>query len=656
MTFKELGVDERIIQGISEIGFENPMPIQEKVIPWLLGEEVRDIVALAQTGTGKTAVFGIPIIQKTKVKSSKVQSLILCPTRELCMQIEKDIIKYAKYVPGIRTVAVYGGASMDKQIQQIRKGVQIISATPGRLKDLLNRNIIDLSQVSTMVLDEADEMLNMGFQEDLEEILMFTPGDKNTLLFSATMPQELMEIAKKYMNDPIELSVGKRNAGAEDVEHIAYFVHSKDRYLALKRIVDFNPDIYGIVFCRTRRETQEIADKLIQDGYDADALHGDLSQVQRDAVMEKFRIKHLQLLVATDVAARGLDVYSLTHIVNYNMPDELEIYTHRSGRTGRAGKKGVSIIIANMKEKGKLHQIEKNLGKKFSFQSVPLGKDICEKQLLFLIDKVETVEVDYTQIQSYLTDAIQRLDWLEREELIARFLSVEFNRFLDYYKNTPDLNHPVDEKRGRVRGNFDGYTRYFINIGKMEDLKPTTLIGLINETTGKRDMDIGEIEILKNFSFFEVESGNEDLILMSFEGKEYQGRRIGVEVASAKEDRKRGGGGGGGKRRERSGGEKREGRGFSGDRRKSGERSFGGGRKSGERSFGDRKKPGERSFGDRKKPGEGSFGGGKRDGEGSSERKSSSGGGRSFGGKRSDKKERFSSDGDKGKRKPRWKK
>ena len=424
MTFKELGIDDRIIQGITEIGFENPMPIQEKVIPWLLGAEVRDIVALAQTGTGKTAVFGIPIIQKTKVKSNKVQSLILCPTRELCMQIEKDIVKYSKYFPGIKTVAVYGGASIEKQIQQIRKGVQIISATPGRLKDLINRNIIDLSHVSTLVLDEADEMLDMGFQEDLEEILAFTPGDKNTLLFSATMPYELMEIAKKYMNDPIELSVGKRNAGAEDVEHIAYFVHSRDRYLALKRIVDYNPDIYGIVFCRTRRETQEIADKLIQDGYNADALHGDLSQGQRDVVMEKFRIKHLQLLVATDVAARGLDVYNLSHIINYNMPDELELYTHRSGRTGRR-KKGSVYINCECERKGETDQIEKTLGKKFSFQSVPLGKDICEKQLLFLIDKVETVEVDYTQIQSYLTDAIKKLDWLEREELIARFLSVE---------------------------------------------------------------------------------------------------------------------------------------------------------------------------------------------------------------------------------------
>ena len=640
MTFKELGIDDRIIQGISEIGFENPMPIQEKVIPWLLGEEVRDIVALAQTGTGKTAVFGIPIIQKTKVKSNKVQSLILCPTRELCMQIEKDIVKYSKYLPGIKTVAVYGGASIEKQIQQIRKGVQIISATPGRLKDLINRNIIDLSHVSTLVLDEADEMLDMGFQEDLEEILAFTPGDKNTLLFSATMPYELMEIAKKYMNDPVELSVGKRNAGAEDVEHIAYFVQSRDRYLALKRIVDYNQDIYGIVFCRTRRETQEIADKLIQDGYNADALHGDLSQGQRDVVMEKFRIKHLQLLVATDVAARGLDVYNLSHIINYNMPDELELYTHRSGRTGRAGKKGVSIIIANMKEKGKLHQIEKTLGKKFSFQSVPLGKDICEKQLLFLIDKVETVEVDYTQIQSYLTDAIKKLDWLEREELIARFLSVEFNRFLDYYKNTPDLNLPMEEKKkGRGRENSEGYTRFFINLGKMEDLTPTSMIGLINETTGVRDLDIGEIEILKNFSFFEVESSAQDLILMSFEDKEFKGRRIGVEVASSKEERK-----GGGKKRDRSKGGRREE--FSGDRRRSGGRREGG--------SGDRKRSGDKREGsgssDRKRFGE------KREGGGSSDRKRKPEG-RSFGGGRTkDKKERFSSAGDKGKRKPRWKK
>lgn len=550
MTFKELGIDERILEGISELGFENPMPIQEKVLPWLLNENSRDIIALAQTGTGKTAVFGIPIIQKTKVRSNKVQALILCPTRELCVQIEKDLRKYAKYVQGIKTVAIYGGASIEKQIKEIKGGVQIISATPGRLKDLISRDIIDLSHVSTVVLDEADEMLDMGFQEDLEEILAYIPTERNTLLFSATMPQELMGIAKKYMNDPMELSVGKRNAGSEDVEHIAYFVHSRERYLALKRIVDYNPDIYGIIFCRTRKETQEVADKLILDGYNADALHGDLSQIQRDIVMDKFRIKHLQLLVATDVAARGLDVYNLTHIINYNLPEELEIYTHRSGRTGRAGKKGVSILIANLKEKGKIHQIEKTLGKKFTFQNVPLGKDICEKQMLFLIDKVKSVEVDYSKIETYLSDAVHKLEGFERDELIARFLSVEFNRFLDYYKNTPDLNIPVDEKKKR-RSNFEGYTRFFINLGKTDDLSASKLMGLINEVTGMNNIEIGEINIQRNFSFFEVDSGFADLILLSFEDKVYKGRRVGVEAAvekkgdksanSKKRDKRRGG-------------------------------------------------------------------------------------------------------------------
>jgi ATP-dependent RNA helicase DeaD len=536
-NFDELGIDSNIIKAIGELGFESPMPIQEQVIPHLLKEEPGDIVALAQTGTGKTAAFGIPIIEHTDPSLKRIQHLVLAPTRELCLQIADDLTSFCKYKSNLKVAAVFGGASMDRQVQMIKKGAQIISATPGRLLDLINRGFIDISRVKTVVLDEADEMLNMGFRDDLEEILKNTPGDKNTLLFSATMPEEVMLIAKRYMHKPTEFTVGKKNTGAINVNHICYMVHAKDRYLALKRIVDFHPNMYGIVFCRTRRETQEVADLLIEDGYNADALHGDLSQIQRDSVMNKFRIKHLKMLVATDVAARGIDVDNLTHIVNYNLPDELEIYTHRSGRTGRAGKTGTSIAIANMKEKGKLKQIEKILDKKFEFLPVPMGKDICEKQLFHLIDRMEKVEVDYSQIESYLPNIYKKLEWLDREELIKKFVSLEFNRFLDYYRNAKDLNAPTD--RGNVsrkdrNARVEGFTRFFINLGNLDQLKPTQLIGLINDTTGKRDIEIGEIDIKKSFSFFELDSAFTDLVLRTFEGTVYNDRDIKVEVAEKK--------------------------------------------------------------------------------------------------------------------------
>jgi len=429
-TFYELGIEENLLSAIKELNFETPMPVQTEVIPLLLDKTGKDIIALAQTGTGKTAAFGLPIIQKTDVNSNKIQYLILSPTRELCLQISDDLASYAKYKPGIKLAAVFGGASIENQIQKIKKVVQIISATPGRLLDLIERKIVDLSQIDTVVLDEADEMLNRGFREDLEEILRTTPKKKNVLLFSATMPKEIVAIANSYMKNPIEVTIGKRNSGAENVEHICYLVHAKERYLALKRIVDYNPEVYGIVFCRTRAETQEVADHLIKDGYNADALHGDLSQNQRDAVMKKFRIRHLQLLVATDVAARGLDVDDLTHIINYNLPEENEIYIHRSGRTGRAGRKGISIAIANLKEKNKLAEIERKLNKQFSFAEIPGGKEICEKQLFYLIDRMEKVEVDDSHINPLLPDIIKKLEWLDREELIKKFVSVEFNRFL----------------------------------------------------------------------------------------------------------------------------------------------------------------------------------------------------------------------------------
>ena len=432
-TFEELGIEDKILQAIKEQGFEIPMPVQEEVIPHLLNDGTHDIVALAQTGTGKTAAFGLPIIQNVDTNVKNTQYLILSPTRELCLQIADDLSGYAKYKTDIKIAAVFGGASIDRQIQMLRKGAHIISATPGRLLDMIHRKVVKLDKIRTIVLDEADEMLNMGFREDLESILSETPSGKNTLLFSATMPREVATIANRYMKKPIEITIGKRNAGAENVNHIAYLVQSKDRYLALKRIVDFHPDIYGIVFCRTRMETQEVAESLMKDGYDAEPLHGDLTQIQRDKVMGKFRIRNVSLLVATDVAARGLDVDDLTHIINYNFPEELEIYTHRSGRTGRAGKAGTSIMISSTREKHKLAQIEKKLGKQFSILPIPGGREICEKQLFHLIDKMEKVEVDDLKINSFLPAIYKKLEWLDREELIKKFVSLEFNRFLDYY-------------------------------------------------------------------------------------------------------------------------------------------------------------------------------------------------------------------------------
>ncbi len=546
-SFEEIGIEKDILVAIEELGFQSPMPVQEKVIPHLLGDGREDIVALAQTGTGKTAAFGLPLLQKTKTSNKKTQHVIISPTRELCVQIADDLKSYAKYKDKIRVVAVFGGASIEHQIKSIKKGAHIISATPGRLLDLINRRVIDLRNIETVVLDEADEMLNMGFREDLEGILSDTPEEKQTLLFSATMPAEVKKIANKFMKNAIEFTVGKKNVGAENVSHICYSVHAKDRYLALKRIVDFNPNVYGIVFCRTRRETQEVAEWLIQDGYNADALHGDLSQAQRDVVMGKFRIKHLSLLVATDVAARGLDVNDLTHVINYNLPDELEVYTHRSGRTGRAGKFGTSVIISNLKEKRKISVIEKQLGKKIEHHPVPLGKEICKVQLFHLIDRMEKVEVDTEQIEEFLPEIIKKLEWLDREELIKKFVSVEFNRFSEYYKNTPDLNKPTDDRKssrserdGRSRQieTADGFTRFFINLGKMDNLSPVELIGMVNDITGIRNIEIGDIEIKKTFSFFEVDSEYKDKLLETFNKATFKKRKINLEV-SGKEPAKR---------------------------------------------------------------------------------------------------------------------
>jgi ATP-dependent RNA helicase DeaD len=532
-SFEELGLNSNLVSAVTELGFINPMPIQAKIIPLLLQDETDDIIALAQTGTGKTAAFGLPIIQKTDTKLKKVQYLIICPTRELCLQIADDLKDYSVNNKDIIVAAVFGGSSMDRQIQKIKQGAQIISATPGRLNDLINRKLVDLSKIKAVVLDEADEMLNMGFKEELEAILEKTPADRNTFLFSATMPKPLLLIANKYMFNPVEITIGVRNSGAENVEHISYIVQARDRYLALKRIVDFHPNIYGIVFCRTRQETKEVSEKLMQDGYNADALHGDLSQAQREYVMNKFRTRNLRLLVATDVAARGLDVDDLTHIVNYDLPDELEVYTHRSGRTGRAGKAGTSIVIAHLKEKYKLNQIEQQLNKKFTNLPIPGGRDICEKQLFNLIDRVEKVEIDHMQIESFLPQIYNKLEWMDRNELIQRFVSVEFNRFLDYYRNLPDISSPTEGKsREKVKsGKRANYTRFFINLGTTDGLKPAQLIGLINDYTGIRNIDIGEIDIMKNFSFFEADSNYQAEVIEGFKGQRLKKREISVEVA-----------------------------------------------------------------------------------------------------------------------------
>ncbi|MBK7105304.1 MAG: DEAD/DEAH box helicase [Ignavibacteriae bacterium] len=536
-SFNELGVENNIVSALEELGFKTPMPVQEEVIPYLFESEPKDLVVLAQTGTGKTAAFGVPLIQKSKGKPSKIRHLILSPTRELCLQIADDLKDYSKNTEAVKITAVFGGSSIEKQISTIKSGVHIVSATPGRLVDLINRNVVDLSKVETVVLDEADEMLNMGFRDELDAIINQTPQSRNTLLFSATMPAEVSSLSKKYLKYAVEVTIGKKNVGAENVSHKIYFVQSRDRYLALKRIVDFFPEVYGIVFCRTRNETQEIADKLIQDGYNADSLHGDLSQAQRDIVMNKFRIKHLKLLVATDVAARGLDVDDLTHVINYNLPDELEIYTHRSGRTGRAGKFGSSIVIANLKEKHKIGMIEKQLGKKFESLEVPSGKEICEKQLFYLIDRMEKVTVDHTQIDSFLPQIVKKLEWLDREELIKKFVSVEFNRFLDYYKNLADLNKP-DRKfsEGRTGKSNSDMTRFFINLGKKDNLKPTDIIGIVKDNSGNKEIEIGEIQIKETFSFFETEKAFENILIKNTSEKDYRGRKINLEIASSRTD------------------------------------------------------------------------------------------------------------------------
>ncbi|MDR0971610.1 MAG: DEAD/DEAH box helicase [Bacteroidales bacterium] len=556
MTFKELGISPQILKAIEELGFEKAMPVQEETLPILLEQDV-NLVALAQTGTGKTAAFGLPMIQKMNYSNNDTEVLVLCPTRELCIQIANDCKNYSKYVDGCSVLPVYGGASIDVQIRALKKGVKMIVATPGRMNDLILRKKVDISKIKYVVLDEADEMLDMGFKDDLDNILDATPSSRHTLLFSATMPKEVENIAKNYMSDPIKVQIGIRNQGSDNVSHFYYLVHAKDRYLALKRIADYYPDIYAIIFCRTKIETQEVSDMLIKDGYNADSLHGDLSQAQRDHVMNRFRLKNIQMLVATDVAARGLDVNDLTHVINYNLPDELEQYVHRSGRTGRADKMGISIAIINLKEKYKIRNIEQQIKKAFSKAKIPTGKEVCKKQLFNMIDKVENVDVNYSEIENFLPDILKKLEWMDKEELIRKFVSLEFNRFLEYYRGAPDLN--VDEnaslksrdsngdrgKRGShskgERTNKEGnFVRLFINLGHRDKIVPQRLIGMINDYTHDRNIEIGRIDIMDNFSYIDVIADKAQDVINAFEGRSVKGRRVSAEIAQQKGSSSRG--------------------------------------------------------------------------------------------------------------------
>lgn len=532
-----MGLSPEILKGIKELGFETATPIQEKVIPYLL-EKKRDLIGLAQTGTGKTAAFGLPALQTLRPEAMIPQLLILSPTRELCMQITRDLENYGKFINGLKIVAVYGGADISKQISALKHGAHVVVATPGRIFDLVRRKRIDLSGVSTLVLDEADEMLKMGFRDDVDAILAETPSEKNTLLFSATMSPGIVAIARKYMRDPWEITIGQKNAGAENVTHIFHMVHSRDRYDALKRVVDFFPDIYGIVFCRTRQETKEVAASLMRDGYNAEALHGDLSQPQRDYVMQKFRDRNLSVLVATDVAARGLDVESLTHVINYNLPDDHEVYTHRSGRTGRAGKEGMAVSIINMKERGYITQIEKVVRKTIVQKPVPGGQEICERRLFSLIETMQKADVDQSQINLYIDKAYEMLSELSREEIIKRFVSLEFSRFLAYYKNAPDLNRsgskqshegapPAEEPGKRARGK--SMARIVLNIGKGKKITKREIINMVASVPSAQNVEIGLIEIYKKASSVEVESKMAKMIVAELNGKSYKGLRIAAE-------------------------------------------------------------------------------------------------------------------------------
>ncbi len=553
-TFEELGVNEPLRRAIEELGFENPMPVQEKVIPVLLNGD-HDVVGLAQTGTGKTAAFGLPVIQRINLDSNKPQALILAPTRELCLQIAADLADYSKYIPHLVVLPVYGGSSIESQIRQLKKGVQIIVATPGRLIDLINRGVVKLNDVHTVVLDEADEMLNMGFVDSINEILGHVPEDRKMLLFSATMPKEVAKIASKFMKNPEEIVIGNRNEGAQNVKHIYYMVNAKDKYLALKRIVDNSPNIYAIVFCRTRRDTQEIADHLIADGYNAEALHGDLSQQQRDLVMKKFRDRVLPILVATDVAARGLDVDDLTHVINFGLPEDVSVYTHRSGRTGRAGKTGVSVAIIHSREKGRLREIERIIGKKFERKDVPTPEHIIEKQLYNLADRLEKVEVHDNEIDKYFQGVSRKLSWLSSDDLLKRVLSLEFNRLLDYYKDAPKIDFidekPTKDSKGKSskkdrsqmtddekdrRTAERGMERIYVNVGKQDGFFAGNLIELLNKNVPGKRVDVGRIDLLPGYTLFDVPKAEAKRTVAALKGSEFFGKHLYSEIAEKDKD------------------------------------------------------------------------------------------------------------------------
>lgn len=535
MTFTELGLAEPLLQAIEELGYASPMPIQEAVIPLQLRRE-GDLIALAQTGTGKTAAYGLPLLQNTDMTARRPQSVVICPTRELCLQIAQDLTDYSKYLSNVHILPVYGGSSIEKQIHALERGVQIVIATPGRLIDLWERGAAVLDEVQTVILDEADEMLNMGFEEDIAKIIAALPDKHTTLLFSATMSKEIEQIAHKYLTNAQEVVVGSRNEGAEHVQHDYFLVHATDKYAALKRLVDYYPHIYAIIFCRTKVETQEVADHLIRDGYDAEPLHGDLSQAQRDLTMQKFRLHHVQLLVATDVAARGLDVDDLTHVINYGLPDDLEQYTHRSGRTGRAGKKGTSLCIVHVRELGKIRDIEKTIGKAFQKRPLPKPEDICAKQLFHTIDRLERTEVDEERIAPFLPQVFHKLDWLDREDIIKRFVTIEFGRFLEYYAHAPEIEEvqPPQKKskhsapnKGQVE---EGFVRYFLNIGKRDGIYPRELLGLLNKNS-RRPIEVGRIDLKTNFAFLEVPEEQAERLEKALSGLHVKGRIVNVERA-----------------------------------------------------------------------------------------------------------------------------
>ncbi|MEM8846479.1 MAG: DEAD/DEAH box helicase [Bacteroidota bacterium] len=557
-AFEVLGLDKPLLDAITDMGFEKPSEVQEKAIPLLLSEET-DLVALAQTGTGKTAAFGFPMIQKIQAESRTTQGLILSPTRELCLQITNELQLYSKYVKGLHTVAIYGGASITEQARQIKRGAQIVVATPGRMKDMIGRGMVDISKIDYCVLDEADEMLNMGFYEDIKDILSNTPQEKFTWLFSATMPKEVASIAKKFMHKPQEITVGAKNAGASTVQHEYYVVGGRDRYSALKRLADANPGIFSVIFCRTKRDTQKVAEKLIEDGYNAGALHGDLSQNQRDLVMNSFRKKQVQMLVATDVAARGIDVDDITHVINYQLPDEIETYTHRSGRTGRAGKSGISMVIVTRSELRKINAIERKIKQDFIAKKIPTGIEICEIQLYHLANKIKETEIN-SEIDNYLPAINDVLEGIDREELVKKIISVEFTRFYNYYSKTKDLNTSQEGSREKSskREAGSGSVRYFINIGERDGYDWMSLKDFLRDTLNLEKEDIFNVDTKGSFSFFNTDASLTDLILQTFTEFKVKGRFINVEVY-----KKPGGGGKGGKRRDRKQGHRKGGDGQS---------------------------------------------------------------------------------------------